>query len=173
MLLPLKNKKQKQKQNKKNKKKTRSITPEMLTWNRGYPNWGGSGGGMGGRGVMGRKVEFALYKMLSITLCKWHFLKRNKAYTRLNDFVIPITCLKFNQVPPKSKISPITPNGKGCQRVASNRKSYQKVANSLWLRLPTIFVSVVQYTWFSLFLCFYVPNTYVTLHIIKSFQTLP
>ena len=132
----------------------------MLTWNRGYPNWGGSGGGMGGRGVMGRKVEFALYKMLFITLCKWHFLKRNKAYTRLNDFVIPITCLKFNQVPPKSKISPITPNGKGCQRVASNRKSYQKVANSLWLRLPTIFVSVVQYTWFSLFLCFYVPNTH-------------
>ena len=109
--------------------------------------------------------------MLSITLCKWYFLKRNKAYTILNDFVIPITCLKFNQVPPKSKTSPITPNGKGCQRVASNRKSCQKVANSLWLRLPTIqwiviiasvsiFVSVVQYTWFSLFLCFSVPNTH-------------
>lgn len=66
--------------------------------------------------------------MLSITLCNWNFLKRNKAYTGLKDFNkgLPITCLKFNQVPTKSKIAPIAANSKSCQTGASSRKSCQK-----------------------------------------------
>ena len=55
--------------------------------------------------------------MLSITLCNWNFLKRNKAY-------------------------------KSCQRVASNRKSYQKVANGLWLGLPLVALATTLSVYF-------------------------
>ena len=55
--------------------------------------------------------------MLSITLCNWNFLKRNKAY-------------------------------KSCQRVASNRKSCQKVANGLWLGLPLVALATTLSVYF-------------------------
>ena len=68
--------------------------------------------------------------MLTIALCDWNFLKtiHNKAETVLKDFVIAITCFKFDQEPSKSKVP---------ADVKSCTKS-QKLPSGLWLRLPTI-----------------------------------